>query len=137
MDDDLRGFGIAPDAIFRMLSPPNGDTLTDLGGTEGLARLLKTGVSTGLDFGNSEDLTSEDIVARRTVFGTNETPTPPLKSLWSFVVEAFSEDKLLRLLSLAALIEIGLGTYKTIKTGNSLELIEGFAVLLTGMHRRS
>jgi magnesium-transporting ATPase (P-type) len=76
--------------------------------------------------------TKDDVEMRKAVFGTNQMPEPILKSLWSFVTDAY-QDKMLILLTVAAMVEIGIGGYKTKTTGDSLELIDGFAVLFAGM----
>lgn len=175
-EDFKSPYGISPDDIFNMLSPPSAETFKGLGYAAGMAKLLKSDLKRGLHIvdpkavaveddvkappttGKSRALennqtnairrgdstvtadptdtyvtTKDDVEARKAVFGTNQMPEPILKSLWSFVTDAY-QDKMLILLTVAAMVEIAIGSYKAATKYDNLELIDGFAVLFAGMH---
>lgn len=80
---------------------------TSYGGAESLAKSLNTSVQSGLDEANKDDLKR-----RVDKFGQNEIPTVKSKSFFALALHAFKDPTLI-MLTLCALISIGLSFYRT------------------------
>jgi len=70
--------------------------------------------------------TSDEFKDRITYFGTNERPEIKIKSLWTLILECF-EDKILRILLLAALVSLIVGM---IKEGVKEGWLEGVTIYI-------
>jgi Ca2+ transporting ATPase len=105
------------------------------GGSRGVAKKLKTNTTNGLQ--NNPD----EMNKRQEVFGKNEIPPKPPKSIFRLAFEAF-QDKILILLMICAVISIGLSFYHpapeakdeefrntSVDIGN-LEWVEGVAIMI-------
>ena len=94
--------------------------LKDLGGAEGLMKLLNTSKDGGIS--------SDSEATRRAVFGTNkpEIEYPPtfLEELW----ETF-QDVVIIALCICAVISLGLGIYEASEEGGA-PYIEGIAIII-------
>ncbi|KAL1981085.1 hypothetical protein VTN96DRAFT_3068 [Rasamsonia emersonii] len=125
-DNDNGPFAIAPEALEQMLEWRSLADFHALGGTQGLAALLRTDCSSGL---SRDETTLNDAVAgdqsgsaprtgavphaeRRRVFGVNRLPESGTKSIFQLMWIAFN-DKVLILLVTVATISLGLGLYQT------------------------
>lgn len=73
-----------------------------LGGSEGIAKLLKTDLKKGIE-GKSRELNE-----RQVAFGYNSKPLSPVKSLFALIMECF-EDVMLKILLMAALVALVIG----------------------------
>ncbi|KAK7208151.1 hypothetical protein BZA70DRAFT_37797 [Myxozyma melibiosi] len=106
--------------------------LYELGGLEGLQEKLQCDIETGLP-------ADSDFSQRERVFEKNVLPDKKTKPFWKLVLIALS-DKMLILLSVAAVISFALGLYQTLGTppeydslGNKepkVDWIEGVAILV-------
>ncbi|KAK9451888.1 uncharacterized protein V1518DRAFT_409830 [Limtongia smithiae] len=104
----------------------------DLEGIEGISAKLETNVDTGLSV-------DEDFAARERVYGRNVLPDKRTKPLWKLIIIALS-DKMLILLTVAAIVSFALGLYETLGTpteydreGNpepKVDWIEGVAIMV-------
>ncbi|RAQ71548.1 hypothetical protein COH20_012417 [Aspergillus flavus] len=65
---------------------------------------------------------------RRRVFGTNKLPEKQLKSIWELVWIAYN-DKVLILLSIAAVISLAVGIPQSVR-GTGVEWVEGAAIIV-------
>mmetsp|Transcript_16307 Transcript_16307/g.26923 ORF Transcript_16307/g.26923 Transcript_16307/m.26923 type:complete len:1033 (-) Transcript_16307:210-3308(-) len=90
------------------------------GGVEGIAKSLRTPISTGL----SND--SAELQARREVFGANKLPPPHVKSFLELVWNGL-QDLVLRILILGSLITLIVGSIQDPSTGWH----EGIAIAVT------
>lgn len=77
------------------------------GGADNLAASLKSSLQIGLD-----DADKDDLKRRENKYGKNEIPTAKSESFFTLIVRAF-RDPTLVMLTLCALVSIGLSFYKT------------------------
>lgn len=109
---------------------------SNFGGCEGLASRLNTNISTGL----TED--KEDFADRTRLYGKNEIPPKPPKSIFRLAFEA-CQDTTLVMLIICAIISIGLSFYHPeadakdeefrpaqSKDLGNLEWVEGAAIMI-------
>ncbi|KAK9233947.1 hypothetical protein V1525DRAFT_107064 [Lipomyces kononenkoae] len=106
--------------------------MQELGGIDGIATKLNTDLQSGLSV-------EEDFDARKRVYDKNVLPDKRSTPLWKLMLIALS-DKMLILLSIAAVITFALGLYETVGTpteydrqGNPIpkvDWIEGVAILV-------
>ncbi|KAK9366568.1 hypothetical protein V1509DRAFT_654609 [Lipomyces kononenkoae] len=106
--------------------------MQELGGIDGIATKLNTNLQSGLSV-------EEDFNVRERVYDKNVLPAKRSTPLWKLMLIALS-DKMLILLSIAAVITFALGLYETVgtpteydKQGNPLpkvDWIEGVAILV-------
>lgn len=99
------------DNLKKLCSLKEAEAMTHLnsvfGGAQNLANSLKTNLQTGLDDNNKQDL--KERVAK---YGKNEIPTAKSQSFAALILRAF-RDPTLVMLTLCALVSIGLSFYKT------------------------
>ncbi|KAK9456187.1 hypothetical protein V1511DRAFT_487094 [Dipodascopsis uninucleata] len=130
---DNKPFKLSPKQLS-LLHDVNGlFILQEIGGMEGLEEKL----STSAEYGLSVD--DPNFEAREQVYSKNVLPDRKSKSLFHFVLLALS-DKMLILLTIAAIISLALGLYQTFGTavqydrqGNKLpkvDWVEGVAILV-------
>lgn len=93
---------------------------SSMGGTEGIARMLRVDLDCGVETGRLETL--------RMRFKSNKMPSQPPISLWKLVWLA-CQDRTLALLSVAAAISLAVGIYNDYQMGTFLGWIEGVAIL--------
>lgn len=99
------GFTTSPKELTHLHDPKSLKKLHELGGLSGLAQLLQLDANSGL----TDD---HDHHEREKVFGHNQLPTKVAKSFLRLCAEAM-KDKVLILLSVAAVISLALGLYET------------------------
>ncbi|KAI8802205.1 PMCA-type calcium-translocating P-type ATPase [Cladochytrium replicatum] len=126
-------FEFTPQQLYSLIDPKSVSALKELGGLEGILRGLKVDPAVGL----TEDPHDED--ERKRVFGENVVPQPPSKTLLQLMLDAF-QDRILIMLSVAALAALAFGLYEDLKYKDPLttpdeELqkthwIEGFAIIV-------
>ncbi|XP_062168946.1 putative calcium-transporting ATPase 13, plasma membrane-type [Alnus glutinosa] len=92
-----KSFKIDQTSLLQLLKEKNVDTLQNIGGVDGVASSLESNV----DFGIQGD--AEDIAHRHEAFGSNTYETPPTKSIFHFIVEAFKDLTIFILLGCATL----------------------------------
>ena len=124
---------ISPDDLAGLHDPKSLKHLHDLGGVDQLLSLLKTSPK-GLDDHNEDDLE-----ARRHHFGINKLPQRTSKSFIQLCWEAM-KDKVLIILSIAAVVSLALGLYETFGSGTQyddegkplpkVDWVEGVAILV-------
>ncbi|XP_019086695.1 PREDICTED: calcium-transporting ATPase 10, plasma membrane-type [Camelina sativa] len=95
-------FGIGQEQIVSISRDQNIGSLQELGGVKGLSDLLKTNLEKGI---NGDD---DDILKRKSAFGSNTYPQKKGRSFWRFVWEA-SQDLTLIILIVAAAASLALG----------------------------
>lgn len=94
----------------------NLQTLRELGGVGGLAKLLAVDVEKGVQ--------SKTIETRRELFGENDLPLSERKSFMELFVDSF-DDATLQILIVAAVVSLAIGLYDDPTTG----YVEGCAIL--------
>lgn len=132
-DTPLRpsSFGVVPEELTRLHDPKSVLQLVLLGGVEGLAQSLGTSTAGGLD-------PDADQSERIEAFGANRLPTKVAKTFFGLCAEAM-RDKVLILLSVAAVISLALGLYETFSQGTvydeehkpmpKVDWVEGVAII--------
>lgn len=96
------GFGVGTGALKQLMENQNVKDLDKLGGVEGVARNLRTDLSTGL----GDDV--EAMGRRVRVFGSNTYPEKPFKGFFSFVWDAM-QDFTLIILAVCAVVSLLVG----------------------------
>jgi len=114
-------FDIMPSTLDSLVDPKSVDKVTDLGGIDGVVSKLHTNLKTGLDE-SAGGQTSID--TRRKIYGENRLPERKSKSLFMLMWIAL-QDKVLVLLSVAAVISLALGIYQAV--GTEPTIVEGVA----------
>ncbi|KAK9467993.1 hypothetical protein V1512DRAFT_260523 [Lipomyces arxii] len=130
---DNTPFGVSPKQLSLINhEAPSMYILQELGGIEGVVDKLRTDLQTGLS-------ADEDFAVREAVYGKNVIPDKKTTSLFKLMLLALS-DKMLILLSIAAIVSFALGMYQSFGTppeydrqGNrvpKVDWIEGVAILV-------
>ncbi|ANB11088.1 calcium-transporting ATPase PMC1 [Sugiyamaella lignohabitans] len=127
------GFRYSPDQLNSLVDPKNAFVLREMGGIEGLAGGLGVDLNTGLTDQQATDSTRLD------VYGRNVLPERKTKSLLKLMWIAL-QDKVLIILSVAAVVSLALGIYETVgeppeydDQGHKLpkvDWVEGVAILV-------
>lgn len=115
-------FELNPTELHQLVDPKNPTALERLGGAHTIARQLGVDPRTGLS----------DAALRHTLqghFGTNTLPTRRPPSLLQLMLDAFL-DKMLLLLTAAALVSLSIGIYQDVRNGTLTHWIEGAAILV-------
>lgn len=143
-------FAFSPEMLTQMFNPRNLAAFHALGGLPGLAKTLRSDVSSGLsrdeivlegiagDGGSSSVLTThqrshEPYIDRKTIFGENRLPERKTKNILQLMWIAFN-DKVLILLSTAATVSLALGLYQTFGQPHGpgqprVEWVEGVTIM--------
>lgn len=98
-----------PQQLNLLVDPKNGYVLHQLGGAQGLAAALHTDLDKGLSNAQISDNTHE---SRVDTYGLNRLPEKTGKGLLKLMWMAL-QDKVLIILSIAAVISLALGLYET------------------------
>lgn len=121
-------FGATPEQLTELLDPKNVVALQKLGGPAGLEKSLKTDLRAGLSVDGGHD-------ERSRVFKDNRLPQRKTKNIFQLMWMAYN-DKVLILLTIAAVISLALGIYQSIETAKSangeapVEWVEGVAIMV-------
>ncbi|KAI8871093.1 ATP2B3 protein [Ramicandelaber brevisporus] len=99
-------FPLSPATLAKFVDPKDADLLQDVGGTDALLAKLNVDPSVGLPADTSSDEYRERVAA----YGANVLPEAPSKSFFALVAAAF-EDKILIMLSIAAVVSLIVGVY--------------------------
>lgn len=150
-------FAFSPGQLAKLINPKSYDAFKALGGLDGLERGLRTNRQTGLSLDEHEfpDAISFKEAVQGTIgsrventsgageipygdrircFGENVLPEKKAKSIFQLMWIAFN-DKILILLSFAAVISLGLGLYQTFGVVHTdgaakVEWVEGVAIMV-------
>lgn len=140
-DLEARGgkFTVSPGQLNALVDPKNAHVLKELGGMEGLARALDVDLDSGLTSAQYSTAGAGSDDERVAAYGRNVLPEKKSKSLLQLMWIAF-QDKVLIILSIAAIISLALGLYETFgqppehdSEGNEipqLEWVEGVAIIV-------
>ncbi|PKY02369.1 cation-transporting atpase [Aspergillus campestris IBT 28561] len=136
-------FSFSPGQLNKLFNPKSLPALMALGGLSGLAKGIHADIVTGLSMGptNHNDRdgpkeaapgSSPDAAERIRVFKGNVLPEKKPTPLWKLVWIAYN-DKILILLTAAAMISLALGLYETFEAhkpgeGMSVDWVEGCAI---------
>ncbi|KAI8806543.1 hypothetical protein BJ742DRAFT_680028, partial [Cladochytrium replicatum] len=128
-------FELTPTQFNELVDPKSPEKLQALGGIAAVLSKLHVDAAKGLTTVNAAGQQPIDLSARQDTYGINELPQPKEKSLLEFMWNAM-KDKILIILSVAAVFEIGIGIYKTFSAGEAGEAaeaagwIDGLAIVL-------
>ncbi|KAI7847434.1 hypothetical protein BDC45DRAFT_575837 [Circinella umbellata] len=119
-------FSISPEKLMELIDPKNPALLKQLGGIDAIASALHVDLSMGI--------TDDYIQTRQAVFGYNDLPTVKTKSFWQLFITAYN-DKTIIMLTIAAVISLGIGIGKDIsstspKNQPKIGWVEGTAILV-------
>lgn len=145
-------FPFSPGQLNKMLNPKSLAAYHALGGISGLEQALRTDLKSGLS--DDERRLGGKVVydSETSAFGHHETPNDPEGSDTQFFdrIRIFSQnrlparkttgffmllwqaynDKIIILLTIAAVISLSLGIYQTIDEGHGVDWIEGVAIVV-------
>lgn len=107
---------------LQSLHPSGAHALFELGGPDGLADALQTNLKSGL----SIDANHSDRIA---TFSDNRLPDKKSKSFFRLLWEAY-KDKILLMLTAAALISLAIGIYQYTRPEREPDWIEGVAIIV-------
>jgi len=113
-------FEIMPDHLSSLLDPKNLNELSAMGGVLGIAIRLGINIHSGP--------TPHERVILASHYGQNRLPPKKAPSLFKAILEAFL-DKMLLLLTAAALVSLSIGIYEDIINQTLTHWIEGTAIL--------
>lgn len=114
-------YELTPSQLSHLVDPKNPEALFQLGGVEGLAKYCMVNLNYGLADGSRQ--------ASQQHFGKNVLPGKAPLSLWKLMAGALL-DKILLLLTAAALVSLGIGIYEDVRDGTLTHWIEGAAILV-------
>lgn len=132
-------FSFSPGQLNKLFNPKSLPALVALGGLSGLAKGIHTDVATGLSMtatthsdGSGRSGSNPNAAERIRVFKRNVLPEKKPTPLWKLVWIAYN-DKVLILLTAAAMISLALGLYETFRAhepgeGMSVDWVEGCAI---------
>ncbi len=101
---------LTPSSLYELVDPKSYDHLNKLGGTDGLIKGLHADPKRGLS--DKDSISFDD---RLRVYGANRTPLRKPKSLLQLIWMAY-QDKVLWILSIAAIVSLALGLYQDLGT---------------------
>ena len=101
---------LTPSALYELIDPKSYDHLKSLGGTAGLLEGLHANPKIGLS--EKGDISMAE---RLRVYGANRTPLRKPKTLLQLIWMAY-QDKVLWILSVAAIVSLALGLYQDLGT---------------------
>lgn len=116
----MGNFTILPSQLDEMFNPKSMENLDALGGVDGVVECLYTSSKHGLS--HKPDPAGANFDQRSQAYGPNQLPERKSKSLLRLMWIAF-QDKVLIILSIAAVISLALGIYQTV--GTPPEVING------------
>lgn len=134
------GFEYTPDQL-NFHDPKLLNTVVSLLGTSDAPKVLEHALKTNAKVGLAqEDFTDRNLYSNRIhQYGKNEIPVTPPKPLWRLIYEAM-QDKVLIVLSVAAIVSLALGLYETFGQGDEydseghkepkVEWVEGVAIIV-------
>lgn len=143
-------FAFSPGQLNKMINPKSLAAFTALGGLDGLARGLRTDLATGLsldeislqgqvtiDGVSHTSFDDKDAPAsgvdetpfsdRVRVFGKNKLPDQKTNGFFKLLWIAY-KDKIIILLTIAAVVSLALGVYEALSGGPKISWIEGVAI---------
>ena len=156
-DVENNPFAFTPGQLNKLLNPKSLSAFRALGGLRGLEKGLRTDLDSGLSvdethldgqisfddarFGGNkvkQDQSSKDVqtidheikdqfVDRLRVYRDNRLPERKADSIWVLIWRAYN-DKILILLTIAAVISLALGIYETVSGGGGVDWVEGVAI---------
>lgn len=154
---DNNPFAFSPGHLNKLLNPKSDEAFRALGGLRGLERGLQTDLAAGLSVDETEvrstitfneattgavyhtekprsgDADSSAFGDRIRIYGKNVLPAKKATSLWILMWRAYN-DKVLILLTIAAIISLALGLYETFagrhNDGASVDWIEGVGIIV-------
>lgn len=152
-------FAFTPGQLNKLLNPKSLSAFVALGGPRGLEKGLRTSLTAGLSadeqrltgavsfdeavqagkFESVPDARVVDsaptsasdgqLVDRYRVFKNNKLPERKTDSIWVLIWRAYN-DKILILLTIAAVISLALGIYETVSGGEGVDWVEGVAICI-------
>ncbi|EGV63158.1 hypothetical protein CANTEDRAFT_106295 [Yamadazyma tenuis ATCC 10573] len=127
-------YSLSISQLSELHDPKSLRKLIELGGLDNLSNILNSDVSRGIS--DSDDL---DMKQRTKHYGDNRLPVKVQKSFLRLCIEAF-KDKVLILLTVAAVVSMALGLYETFGTDTmydvdgtpipKLDWVEGVAIIV-------
>src|SRR5271163_1373990 len=151
-------FAFSPGQLNKLLNPKSLSAFKALGGLQGLAKGLRTSITAGLSVDevhldgqvtfaeavgsdgknfdevslDRQDIEASRVVAgqfedRLRVFKDNRLPERKPNGIWVLIWRTYN-DKILILLTAAAIISLSLGLYETFSGGSSVDWVEGVAI---------
>lgn len=118
---DSRPLSITSEQLAGMIEDRSHSQLQLRGGASGIAKSLRISINLGVATDRRHDL--------RERYGENRLPKAKSPSLWKLLLEAFL-DKILLMLTAAALISLTIGIYQDHLHGTATHWIEGAAILV-------
>ncbi|GAA5867850.1 hypothetical protein JCM8547_003395 [Rhodosporidiobolus lusitaniae] len=106
---------LTPSSLYGLVDPKSYDHLRELGGTEGVLEGLKTNAKEGLKEVNGAGSAVAEEEDRKRVYGENRVPGKKPKSFLALCWAAYT-DKVLIILSVAAIVSLALGLYQDLGT---------------------
>ncbi|BGP17703.1 plasma membrane calcium [Rhodosporidiobolus nylandii] len=106
---------LTPSGLYALVDPKSYDHLAELGGTKGVLEGLRTDAKTGLAEKGGEGSSVAEEEDRRRVYGENRVPAKKPKSFLELCWAAYT-DKVLIILSVAAIVSLALGLYQDLGT---------------------
>ncbi|GAA5983396.1 hypothetical protein JCM11641_007835 [Rhodosporidiobolus odoratus] len=106
---------LTPSNLYNLVDPKSYDHLAQLGGTEGVLRGLRTNAKTGLAETGGAGSSVAEQEDRLRVYGENRVPGKKPKSFLALCWAAYT-DKVLIILSVAAIVSLALGLYQDLGT---------------------
>ncbi|KAI7971521.1 hypothetical protein EIK77_001397 [Talaromyces pinophilus] len=142
-------FAFSPGQLNKMINPKSLAAFTALGGLEGLVHGLRSDLATGLsldetslsgrvtidgvsqtsfdDSSNSDSVDETPYCDRIRVFGKNKLPDQKTNGFFKLFWIAY-KDKIIILLTIAAVVSLALGVYEALSGGPKVSWIEGVAI---------
>ncbi|BGP00966.1 Calcium-transporting ATPase 2 [Rhodotorula toruloides] len=105
---------LTPSALYNLVDPKSFEHMRELGGVKGILGGLKTDAKVGLQEAGGEGAVAEG-EDRRRVYGENRVPGRKPKSFLALCWAAYT-DKVLIILSVAAIVSLALGLYQDLGT---------------------
>ncbi|GAA97755.1 hypothetical protein E5Q_04434, partial [Mixia osmundae IAM 14324] len=114
---EMGPFTIPPSKLAHIFDPKSVDELAALGGSDALLQSLHSDQKNGLvaDADGGGRVPGASIADRQRIFGANKLPTRQSKSLLKLMWLAM-QDKVLIILSIAAVVSLALGLYQDLGT---------------------
>ncbi|KAG0175635.1 hypothetical protein DFQ28_006601 [Apophysomyces sp. BC1034] len=117
-DGRQKEFSVTQEQLCKLVDLKLASFLADLGGTLGICQALEVDPNLGLSPNESFDpnygiasRNTESFVERKSLFGRNELPDAPVKSIWSLIWTAYNDQTLI-MLTVASIISLIVGIWE-------------------------
>ncbi|KAI8374538.1 PMCA-type calcium-translocating P-type ATPase [Radiomyces spectabilis] len=137
-----KNFSVSAAQLCQLVDLKHPSLLADLGGTHGICQALKVDPTVGLFadetfdpcYGIVKSNDTEPFAERKALFGRNEIPEAPAKTIWSLLWAAYNDQTLI-MLTIASVVSLAVGLWEDNSANHPVDepkvgWVDGVAILV-------